>query len=212
MLLNIFKLTTFLTSVGDVFSSLRAAMPGLVPNPPIRTSDSSTDTDRNADSFLLEEYKHLSALLRENEEAGDRRITLLLTLTTAVSAGLMALFTSKGTCPTTVNFSIIVNGSFAALLVLGLITLRRVYKRNKTTDSYKVSMDYIRFCFAAYDRRLVSHHPFKTSNEPLSFWERHRFLNGGLLTITCILNSAFISALCMMNADIIRAPSWLQEL
>ncbi|MBA5870051.1 MAG: hypothetical protein GDA68_08655 [Nitrospira sp. CR2.1] len=107
------------------------------------------------------------------------------------------------------NLSTIANGAYAALLVLGLITLRRVCKRNMTTDSYKDGMDHIRNYFAMSDQRLARYHPFKASNAPRSFWERHRFLNGGLLTITCSLNSAFIAVLCMMNANTIHIPLWL---
>lgn len=165
-----------------------------------------SDTNRSADNFALEEYKHLSALFRQNEDAGERRITLLLTLTTAVSAGLVALLTSHGTCLTTDNLSYIANGAIIALLILGLVTLRRICKRNQTSDSYKVGMDRIRSYFEESDRRLSSYHPFKTSRGTPSFWERHRFLNGGLLTITCILNSAFIAVLGMINVNSTYIP------
>lgn len=163
-------------------------------------------TNPNAGSFALEEYKHLSAMFRQNEDAGERRVTLLLTLTTAVSAGLVALLTSKATCFTTDSLANTANGAISALLALGLVTLRRIYKRNQTSDSYKDGMDHIRDYFTESDRRLASYHPFKASKGTSSFWERHRFLNGGLLTITCMLNSAFIAVLGMINVDAFHIP------
>lgn len=165
-------------------------------NPPSSTGATSS----GADAFLLEEYKHLSALLRQNEDAGDKRITFLLSLTTAVGSGL-AVLASKETGLAIENLLKVANVALAVLLALGVVTLRRVHKRNMTTDSYKKSMDDIRSMFTASDSRLLGYNPFPTKASNELSWKDHRILKGGLLTITCLLNSLFIAALSWINTS-----------
>src|SRR5262249_43231618 len=101
----------------------------------------------DADKLLLAEYKHFSESIWKNEETGERRLNFFITLVTAVIAGLVALWTKKGTGDLALSERDILRITIPALiglLLFGIVTFLRMLQRDRVTSEYKGIVDYIR--------------------------------------------------------------------
>jgi hypothetical protein len=107
--------------------------------------DSGQSTD-----ILLADYRYLADSFWRNEEAGEKRVNFFISLVTAVLAALVALATSRGSLSDG-QVGGITFAACLALLLVGLLTFRRLIRRNLVTDRYKVSMDHIRDVFRGRD-------------------------------------------------------------
>jgi len=94
------------------------------------------------EKLLLAEYKHYSASFWKNEEVGEKRVNLFITLTTAVIAGIVALVTSSHAA--NVEFLPIASVALSGLFLFGLVTFFRILQRNRVTDEFKEIIDYLR--------------------------------------------------------------------
>jgi hypothetical protein len=100
------------------------------------------ESRRLAVDVLLAEYAHLEQSFRWNEEMGERRVNLVLTLMT-VTAAATGLVIDSADVPIAARLR--GAGVVAiALLVLGLVTNARLVRRNVATDEYKKSLDDVR--------------------------------------------------------------------
>ena len=111
--------------------------------------------------LLLEDYRYYGDWLQRNEEAGDKRINLYVTLLTAIPAGIVAI-SEKNDLHIMENQSmqIIMITALAALLPFGIFIFFRLIKRNAVTDEMKFTLDNIRqqymdifdgSCFLSYE-------------------------------------------------------------
>ena len=151
---------------------------------------------RNADEFLLAEYRYLTESLWRNEETGERRVNFFISLVTAVIGALVAFATTKESALDPGLIKAITIYAVLALFLLGLVTLQRLVKRNLVTDGYKRSMDTIREHYKQADGRLTSYAPFPPipSRKPGQ---------GGLAEMVSLINSLLAAAL----AAIITYPA-----
>jgi putative (di)nucleoside polyphosphate hydrolase len=96
------------------------------------------------DELLLAEYARFADSFWKNEEVGEKRLNFYITLTTAVLAGVIALVSSdyKNISDDTVR--LIVTGALSGVFLFGLTTFFRILQRNRVTDEYKKTLDYIR--------------------------------------------------------------------
>jgi 8-oxo-dGTP pyrophosphatase MutT (NUDIX family) len=146
---------------------------------------SANDKERAKD-FFLSEYKYLADSFWRNEEIGETRVKFLITLVTAIIAGLVALAESTQG----VDVFLIVLYSLFALMALGVVTLYRILKRNQVTDELKVAMDEIRHRFEDYlgnHDALDGYRPFPNRQVTRKF--------GGLAHMVAILNSLILGAI-----------------
>jgi 8-oxo-dGTP pyrophosphatase MutT (NUDIX family) len=105
--------------------------------------------------LLLADHKYLCDSFRENEQIGERRIKFFITLVTAVMAASATLATSsEGIFNIKMDddkrLAVIIFFALFFLLVIGIITLLRMIKRNSVTDGYKKDLDDIRQIFRDY--------------------------------------------------------------
>lgn len=114
--------------------------------------------NNSAKDFLLADLKYFQDSFWKNEEIGEKRVTFFITLVAAVLAFLGALAkTDQPPSPEINIFALVV------LLTIGIVTLFRILKRNKVSDEYKESMDYIRTIFKKHfdqGKCLVDYLPF----------------------------------------------------
>ena len=111
--------------------------------------------------FMLDQYKALSDSFWHNEESGERRVNFLITLATAVIAAIVALVkVEKLELESFLLPSIL---AVMALLLLGIVTWRRMLMRNRATDEYKRGMEIVRSWFEAKDPALEVYKPFPKS-------------------------------------------------
>jgi drug/metabolite transporter (DMT)-like permease len=82
--------------------------------------------------FVLAEYSRLGAELTENESMGEGRVTLYLGVWSAVLAAVGSLLFSEEKNPDGVRG--IVFAALFVVLLLGVVSIKRVLKRNHHTD------------------------------------------------------------------------------
>src|SRR3954454_19513550 len=131
--------------------------------------------------FLLAEHRYFSDSFWRNEESGEKRVNFLITLATAVLAAVVALASNHGSL-TTKQISGFALAACLGLLVVGVLTFRRMLHRNRATDQYKAGMDLIRCYFGAWDRGLSGYEPFAAS-APRAFGK------GGLTDLVAVVDS-----------------------
>ena len=104
------------------------------------TTPPSPTPEKQAD-FLIAAYNHWGEAFLRNEEMGDRRVNLYITLTTFVLGGLTIL-AARGGIGETGDFigSLVVVLAIAfglvAIYLIGLFTIRRIIERNLATDEF----------------------------------------------------------------------------
>jgi 8-oxo-dGTP pyrophosphatase MutT (NUDIX family) len=150
----------------------------------------------DAKDFLLEEYKSLSKALEVNEEIGETRVNWLIGIVTAVLGGVVAMATAeKASLPERTRETIAIC-FLLGLLILGYITLRRILKRNATTDGFKKDLRRIRDIFRDHydpNRVLIGYQGFAGGGSRKKKKAGRKY--GGLADLVSALNSLIIAVL-----------------
>jgi len=161
--------------------------------------------------FLLEEYRHFSKSLWNNEQTGEMRVNLFIGIVSLAVIALATLLSGKIKL-SEIQTTLVVKGSLYALIVIGLITLLRILTRNEHTDECKRSLNTIGQVFKDKfdkDATLVQYYPIKkhsiTSLEKkgndIKFWCNKKNNNfclrkfGGLAHTVAAINSLLIAGL-----------------
>ncbi|KPL26210.1 MAG: hypothetical protein AMS23_02615 [Bacteroides sp. SM1_62] len=123
--------------------------------------DKSGNNELNySKDFLLAEYNHFAESFWRNEEVGEKRVNFFITLVTAVLAAIVALATKDGDFLTTGVICPIAIFALLLLLLFGRVILKRMIKRNITTDEYKMAMAMIRSRFRHWGDQIEDYIPF----------------------------------------------------
>lgn len=181
--------------------------------------DVSKSRDDSKD-LLLEEYRAITESLWKNEQIGETRVNWFIGIVTVVAGALVSLASAERT-PSGESLGAIVIASLISLLVLGIITLLRMIKRNATTDGFKQDLATIRQTVKDYfdgDHVLLYYQPFGprvakigSDGEP----EERRMKNigrtlGGLAPTVSAINSLLFAALvatignCLLPTEVVR--------
>jgi len=163
-----------------------------------------TDSWETTSRFLVAEYEQFWAGFRANEESGERRVSLFLTIASAAvaltgvaaEAGLNAEQLSRPA-------AVLLGG----LTVIGLATLFRLVKRNVVSDEYKVAMDSIRAVFRYWDGEvLADYNPFVRLRQIRADRGGGRKLWGilpvGLVLLVSAINAALATGVLIALWDI----------
>jgi hypothetical protein len=95
--------------------------------------------------ILLEDHKHYSEWLHRNEESGEKRANLYITLLAAIPTVIVAIAEKNDLHVfENGNLQIIFSMVLFALLFFGYFTFLRLIKRNSVTDEMKFALDKIR--------------------------------------------------------------------
>ena len=154
------------------------------------------DAEKNAAEYMLAVYNSSSADFRSNEQVGDRRINLYITLATAVIGGLLVLSTKQFTG--SLLFSVvIICAAIIAILAVGIFTFFRMLQRNIVTDEYVRSMKNVGKFFVLRNPRikvfLTELDPFEEKAVRSKKIGVFKIITGGLLETVAILNG-FVAA------------------
>jgi len=152
---------------------------------------SGTGSDQEeAKKFLLAEYEHLADSFWRNEENGEKRVNFFVTFATAVMAALVTLSTASTVDKA--HVTLVAIWSLSSLLIIGIVTLKRMLRRNKVTDEYKVAMDVIRDYFRSWDDRIREYRPFERGSRG----KERRFGTGGLVDMVALMNCIIMATIC----------------
>lgn len=158
------------------------------------------DDDALAREFLLRDFEHWVSCYEKNEAAGESRLAIFTGLITAVGGGVAVLGTTGDGDFVWSRVSGIAAIAATGLLVVGLLTLLRVRRRNRVTTGYIQAIKAIRKEVI----RDPALHEAITSGTRLgdrSFW------NGGLLHVVMVLNLALALAVGASLASLVPGAS-----
>lgn len=152
--------------------------------------------------FLVEEYKLFFTAFLANEESGERRVSIFLTVASGAVAVLGIAFGLTDKDSQLVLSDESLRGVAALVLgslsLVGLATLLRIVKRNTVSDEYKTAMDTIRAIFRQSDRdRLKGYNPFvkfrRRGPDAKSSRKLWGVLPVGLVLLTSTINAGLVT-------------------
>lgn len=155
--------------------------------------------------FLKLEYVNLTQALINNEELGERRLTIFVGLIGAATAGVgLAAETLKDDPQVLLGAIVALTGG---LLLLGLATLRRVMHRNLTTTAFLNGIGLVRATFIARSPSAVELFPYVPDLPPRPRTKQGWGLGkAGLLETVALANCALVIACASAAAALIRVP------
>lgn len=139
------------------------------------------------EKLLLAEYEQYSEAFWKNEEAGERRLTFFVTLTTAIVAAIVALLTSDKVNPN-LRIKPIALAALSGALIFGIATFVRMLQRDRVTDEYKAVLRYLREELRKRANGLEEYELPRKSG-------RHYLLRGGLAVTVALMNSFILAVL-----------------
>ncbi len=152
---------------------------------PLVSDESRLDDQQWA--LLLSTYENRQALLTENEELGERRLQVLLTVASAsgVAVGLVA-DRMGGEALLAVGASV-----SGLLMVLGVLTNMRVAQRDCTTSGLKLHLYRLRRFVASDNEGLVAALPYMNDAAPQMRARPWYPSRGGLVEFVGVLTAIF---------------------
>lgn len=166
-------------------------------------------TDDDSVNFMMAEYQQLADSFHDNEDIGDKRVNLFITILTAIIGGL-AIFQAKPlsdflSYDTYVAILFLGTGSS---LLFGILTFFRIIKRNASSDKCLEGMDRIKQYFIeqrnSQIREYLEFPPKigKRKNLRKEKWGKpFSFGSGGLVQTIALLNSLIVS--CMLVLPVV---------
>src|SRR5262245_56693225 len=94
--------------------------------------------------LLLEDYRYIAESMWRNEQGGESRVNLFMSLTTISVSVMAAILARNNDEPDDVTLRIAALAGLFSLLLLGCLTLNRMVTRNNSTDKAKHKLDLIR--------------------------------------------------------------------
>jgi hypothetical protein len=157
---------------------------------------------------LLAELKYVTDSYWKSEELGERRLTFFITVAAAVMGGLVTMEKDAQVVPT--NPLGVLGAAFGAvtLWLLGLVTIRRMQRRNEVRDDYRRAADKIRIYFGERSFEVQRYMPFDpTKSIPPRARRGSRLGRGGLLETAILMTSlAAATAAAAMTFALIKIP------
>ena len=158
------------------------------------------------EQLLLAEYAHMAESLLRNEEAGERRVTVFITLTTGVGAAVAFAAGQTRVLHPGQRDPLVILG-LLALLALGYLTFVRIVSRNVASDRYKRRLGRVRryFVMGPDDPRLrfLAFDPFQPDFRKPASW---RVARGGWLETVAMIDALLLGAL---TAVVVATGSWM---
>jgi hypothetical protein len=158
---------------------------------------SAEDPSGRVADLLLAEHREAYAMYRHSEELGERRVNFFITLTTAVIAALAIRVegvTERG------EVDVLFFMFLPALLLFGVLTLRRIILRNQRSSRQLRAVHRISAYFVKSGSEACAHLEF-FDPERQSFGRERKWSqlftagNGGLAETVSLMNALLLSFL-----------------
>jgi hypothetical protein len=152
--------------------------------------------EERLNSLFTVEHEHLSAQFISNEEMGETRVTLFLTLSAGLGAAVLLAW-EKLESNSFVDISILLLAITLLWSVFGYLTFLRMVNRNATTDEYKRQFRNLRSWFVEprdmRAREILPYDPYERYDvhTGLSLWRG----KGGYAELVALLNSFLTGAI-----------------
>jgi hypothetical protein len=179
-------------------------------------------TARAADqqvTFLLEEYKLITESMLRNEESGEKRAAFFMALAGAAGTALSFAFSGDHALLPKGRLPAVAAGAAAVLLILGLMTLRRMAERHIVTDRYLYALREIRRTFISHSVAVAMKNTFfystyetreERKERKQSERRRRRMFSphkGGWMECVAAVN-ALLAGACLAGLFVPRYENW----
>lgn len=180
-----------------------------------KSGEPSAASNDWAAELLMKDYDALTQELERNEARGETRLSIYLTIVTAVIAGLVSLSAEKSQVEPTFVKAV---GAFgmSALLALGLVLFLRMLKRDEKTDGFeqdlKQARDIVRSKLDPAGL-LANWAPFKPKRTipkdriGQADGTKSRRI-GGLADLVAVINSILVGGLVLLATGVEDASVW----
>lgn len=147
------------------------------------------------DNTLLSEFEYVSNSYWRNEELGDKRLNIYITVATAILVAAVAIIGADIKIDD-INLTVILVIGLTSLLIFGVLTFIQMMHRNLVSDEYKRRMDKIRFLLASFNQNMglyLNDLPFKKIMDRKRRWYGIlTFGKGGLVETVQLFNSIIV--------------------
>jgi hypothetical protein len=141
----------------------------------------------DSDQFLLAEHRHFTESLWKNEEVGEKRLNVFITLVTAVITALVALHAKENVLLGESRF-LVTSYAMLALLAFGFVTLQRMRRRSWAAEEYRTALKLLREKMTELGKLPAGYQPFASA-------VRSRRGSGGLGEMVALINTIILAAL-----------------
>ncbi len=160
--------------------------------------------DRKLHELVVLEYKYITDQFLKNEEMGEKRVALFVSLTAGLGAAAIIAKEKIGPLGT-VSFPEVFLLVTAAWFLIGHLTFLRIVNRNKATDKLKGQLDVLRQWFVeegdAAARRILPYNPYA---EMVPRSELRLFSGrGGYAELVALINSFIVGTFAWQISRII---------
>lgn len=147
-----------------------------------------------ARDLLIADHKYIGDLFQKNEQGGETRFNIFVTLMTGGIGGLVALM-SKPNALHEVSTRVVVVVGFASLLLIGYVIWRRMIKREIASDRFKDQLDTIRETFKQHcdGAGVLDHYDLFAKSKSVKTGNGRTF--GGLTDMVAVLNGLLAAGL-----------------
>lgn len=186
---------------------LRAAQPALASVLAAAAAKGASTSSKDwAAELLMKDYEALTRELEQNEGRGETRLSIYLTIVTAVIAGLVSLSAAKSKAASPEFIAAIGVFALSALLALGIVLFLRILKRDAKTDGFVEDLKEARKIVATKldpAKLLAEWAPFKPKQsadqdrvEQEANGEPRRI--GGLADLVAVINSILVGGIVLI--------------
>jgi hypothetical protein len=156
-------------------------------------SEGNSKSYDSSQMMLAELQNHLEEF-RRSEQLGENRLTIYLTIVTAVLGGsgfLVYFQVQDGTSKLTQIDLRIIFLACLATLIFGVLTLLRMVHRNLISNEELRAANRIRMYFVERDRNILEYLQYTPNDDkPIREW---KWKNGGLVDTVVLLNALLVA-------------------
>jgi hypothetical protein len=173
---------------------------------------SPTQRDQRLEALIGREHDYLTHLFISNEEMGEKRVSLFLTLTTGIGAAAVLAREKTAAAQGMAGFYMVFLAVTVVWFLFGYVTFIRVVRRNLVADKLKLQLCEIRKWFVSEsDTAALGFLPYNPyagkQDEQYNFHTRLQFSRGGYAELVALIDSAIAFAFgWVCCVAILRAP------
>jgi hypothetical protein len=143
--------------------------------------------------FLIAEYQHIGDSFLQNEEDGERRASFFITSISILVAVLGAAPKDSAAADFVVDHP---RAAIGCVLILGILALLRIARRNVVTDEYLRGLAVLRKCFVARDlASVLPYNPYERKTRAV--WKR--IFHAGWAQLIAIVNAGLVYLLVIVG-------------
>jgi len=144
------------------------------------------DPDAESDAGLLADHKYFADSIWKNEDVGEKRLNVFITLVTAAITALVALHAKDNALSPDASFWVTSYALFG-LLLFGCVMLMRMKRRQQAGQELRDALDSVRVQLKKLRKLPQDYDPFAKAR-------RVRHLTGGLGETVAVINTIILVA------------------